>query len=306
MMGLLKTAIRKVLFLNQKPRKFVPVSLDPAAIEETVTLITGTSEIDISQRHCVVCHQPFMIAVALPKGQLDVQLRAARIGIRKNGAMMASVDGIFRKNVGIGSNEVFVLEATSSKCYQLSSIHQYVLLKRYFLRNKKDTYMEGKMYSAVYSFPRRVVAVSYRDNEYVNIFPMDFQCAIDNELHLFGLRTTNVTLGKILAAKKLVVSDTDGADIQVIYALGRNHSATPPSLEALPFATNESDLFRFPVPAFSSSYREIEIQHTENLGTHAIMIGRIVNMRQLRPGSAPIHHVHFFEFARSSYENLLD
>ena len=306
MKALLRSVVKKILFKNKEPRKFIPIHLSPGAIQETVALIAGTFEIDISQIHCVVCHRPFMMAVVLSQKDFNFDFKSARIEIRKMNKIKAKVDIELRKNIPGDGRHVLVFEITDSRCYQLNSVHQYVLLKRYFLRHKKDSYLEGKIYSAMYSFPRRVIVVSYRDNDYVNIFPMDFQCRSDSGLHLFGLRTTNVTLAKILATKKVLVADTDGANIKHIYALGRNHSAVPPSLADLPFRTIDSDSFGFPVPAFSSSYAEIEIIHYEELGTHTLMIGKVLNAREFRPQGPLFHHVHFFEFIDSTYRALMD
>ncbi len=106
-------------------------------------------------------------------------------------------------------------------------MHRLVLFA-YFLRSKKNTYHHRKVISALYSYPRRIIIVSYKDDNYYNIFPMDIQGYIAEEkLYILGLRTTNVTLNKILEGKKVVVCDTDTVDINTVYDLGKHSSAAP-------------------------------------------------------------------------------
>lgn len=87
-----------------------------------------------------------------------------------------------------------------------------------------------------------------------------------------------------------------------MYALGAHHSKAPPELENLPFRFEESELLKFPVPAFSSSYREIEITDHFKLGSHMMFVGRIINSKKLRDSHTSLYHIHFFEQLKSGYD----
>ena len=145
--------------------------------------------------------------------------------------------------------------------------------------------------------------VSYKDDSYCNMFPMDIHSHIAGEgLYLLGLRTTNLTLNKMLEAKKVVVCDTDNVDINTVYTLGKQPSASPIPLNELPFGTVESEQFGFPVPNFSGSYKEIEIIHHRKMGFHMLMVGRVVNAKQLKPNPQSFYHIGFLQFQQGGYQ----
>jgi flavin reductase (DIM6/NTAB) family NADH-FMN oxidoreductase RutF len=190
------------------------------------------------------------------------------------------------------------------KNYQLSALHRLVLFA-YFLRSKANTYYSRKVISALYSYPRKIIIVSYRDDAYYNIFPMDIQGFIEQEnIYILGLRTTNITLSKILEAKKVVISDTDTVEINTVYNLGKHSSSTPTPKDKLPFGTNDSELFGFPVPDFTGSYKEIEIIHHKKMGYHMLLVGKVVNSKKLKPQTSSLYHVGFLQFQKSNYQSI--
>lgn len=301
MKQLLKAFSSKLLFRNRTQKTFIPIRVSPSDINERVFLVSGGNKINVTQEHCIVCHSPFCIAVWSKQSRTS----ANAIEITSNGKTAAELDVIVKHEVEWRGNFVTVYEITKAKCKQLPYWHQYILLKRYFLRKKKDTFFEGMTYGATYSFPRRVIAVSYKDESYFNIFPMDFQCFVEKgNVIILGLRTTNTTLKKILESRRVVVSDTTSVDMKTIYDLGRNHSAAPPSLDQLPFKVITSEKLGFYVPEFSATYKELEIVNSIEIGTHTMMIGNLINSKRLREDASFVHHIHFFEFVTSHYTEL--
>jgi hypothetical protein len=159
--------------------------------------------------------------------------------------------------------------------------------------------------SALYSYPRRIIIVSYSDEHYTNVFPMDIQGYIQEEnMYILGLRTTNVTLDKILEAKKVVVSDTDAVELNTVYDLGKHSSKAPTPTDKLPFGVSKSEIFGFPVPDFTGSYKEIEIIQHKKMGYHMLMVGRIVNAKQIKTNPSSLYHVGFLQFKMGNYESI--
>ena len=157
----------------------------------------------------------------------------------------------------------------------------------------------------MYSYPRSIIIVSYKDADYCNIFPMDIHGYIqEEEMYLLGLRTTNVTLDKILAAKKVVVCDTNDVDINTVYDLGKHSSKSPAAPDHLPFKTTESELFRFPVPDFVGSYKEIEIITNKKMGYHMLMIGKVLNKKQVKDDPSSLYHIGFLQFQKGNYKSI--
>jgi hypothetical protein len=77
--------------------------------------------------------------------------------------------------------------------------------------------------------------------------------------------------------------------------LGKHHSQSPPSLEALPFSTITSKTFGFPVPAFAEKYNELRIEKTKDLGSHMLIWAQSVNEETLSPETKGIYHTHFLQ-----------
>src|SRR6267154_2702358 len=65
MKSLLKTIVKQVLFNNQNAKTFPAVKVSFDQLNEKVLMKQAGNAIDISERHCIVCHQPFCMAVWL-------------------------------------------------------------------------------------------------------------------------------------------------------------------------------------------------------------------------------------------------
>lgn len=297
-----KSAVKRLLFKNLDLKDYFAVRIAAGRPEEKVWLKNGNSRLDISEKHCVACEKPFCIAVLVSAGEFHQFSSGKPELVITNGTRISTWLALSLEWQTEEDEHVIALfEIEKVKCYQLSQFKQYILLK-YYLGKGKLSYRERKIYGALYSYPRSVVVVSYKEEGYYNIFPMDFQCYVaGRNRYMLGLRTTNITVEKILRAKKVVISDTDTIDISTIYALGRHHSGEPPGINELPFHTTDSERFKFPVPAFSASYREIELTGHYRTGSHLLLIGKVVNTKEIRKGSSPLYHIHFFQSTQSHY-----
>ncbi|AYB31163.1 flavin reductase family protein [Chryseolinea soli] len=294
MKALLKSIAKRVLFGNRVAKSFPAVRIPIGKVEEKVFLSWPDGRLDISERHCIVCHAPFCLSVWLtPEEWRRVETNVPTISVTTGEKIHAELITAVVKKIDVANGFLVVVKAEKAFCHQKSAWFQY-FIRRYF--KNKNSAEEDKFYAAAYSYPRRVIAVSFRDESYYNIFPMDFQCHIPQSgLYVLGLRTTNITLQKIIQSEKIVIGDTDGAELSVIYALGNNHSSQPPSIEQLPFTVSASEAFHFPVPDFSASYKEIRLIGHYNLGTHTMLVGEIVNAREVREKQSYLYHISFLQ-----------
>jgi flavin reductase (DIM6/NTAB) family NADH-FMN oxidoreductase RutF len=175
----------------------------------------------------------------------------------------------------------------------------------WLIRSKKNTLYSRKVISALYAYPRSIIIVSYRDENYCNIFPMDIHGYIaEEDMYILGLRTTNVALNKILETKKVVICDTDTVDINTVYTLGKHASASPTPISELPFGITGSELFGFPVPDFTGSYKEIEVVQHRKMGYHMLMVGKVVNSKSIKPKTSSFYHVGFLQFETGTYKSI--
>jgi len=297
--------IKKLLFKDKQIRTFMITRLLERQIEETVVLEKGKYRVEVTKNHGMICLDPFCVAVLLPteKGAL-MGTGEAKILILKKDKLNASISVSFIETVAIENSALLLYRINGAQNHQLSILHRLVFFA-VLIRSKKNTYNSRRVISALYSYPRAIIIVSYRDDGYYNMFPMDIQSYMEREgLYILGLRTTNVTLDKIIAAKKVVVCDTDSVDIATVYNLGKHSSASPTKIEDLPFATGNSGLFGFPVPAFAGSYKEVEIIHHRKMGYHMLLVGKVVNAEQLKPDPSSLYHVGFLQSQKGNYTSI--
>jgi flavin reductase (DIM6/NTAB) family NADH-FMN oxidoreductase RutF len=305
MKAVFRSIFRKLLFKNRTAREYPAVRISNEEVLEKVTLRFGSHTVDITKTHAVVCQTPFYMAIWVEPDTIQNYLPASyEVSIHRGTKLIAKLEANLYHIIHENGLSIMVLNLQQGRSFLINYPQQQLLLS-YFVRKRNITFREGAIYGALYSYPRRVIVVSYREQEYFNIFPMDFQCLLEDKgLYFFGLRTTNITLQKILTAKKLVVSNTDTVDLSTIYLLGKHHSSVPPSPETLPFQLLESEVYKFPVPSFSSAYKEVEVLTSFPLGTHTFFVGKVVNSKKVRAGSSSIYHFHFFGSLEASYPEI--
>lgn len=297
--------INKLFFNKSKIQTFYISRLHAGEIAEKVYLKNGAYQADITSTNSMICLDPFCMATWLPAEQADlVTGQKAEILFVKDSRLNALISVSLIEKMQTPKGFLFLYKVEKVKNYQLSALHRLVLFA-YFLRSKANTYYSRKVISAMYSYPRSIIIVSYKDDNYCNIFPMDIHGYIEEEnMYILGLRTTNVTLNKILTAKKVVVCDTNGVDINTVYDLGKHSSKSPTAPDHLPFKTTESELFKFPVPDFVGSYKEIGIIANKKMGYHMLMVGKVLNKKQVKDNPSSLYHIGFLQFQKGNYKSI--
>jgi len=297
--------IRKLFFNDTAIKTFFITRLHDDQVLERVFLKKGRLKIDVTRHHSMICLDPFCVAAWISAEHVtSPDLEKASLIFFKGQTRNASINLSLIERIPTEHGILLLYKIENVKNHQLTILHRLVLFA-YFLRSKANTYYSRKVISALYSYPRKIIIVSYEDEAYYNIFPMDIQGFIEeDDIYTLGLRTTNATLNKILEAKKVVVCDTDAVDINTIYNLGRHSSIAPISKDDLPFGTSESELFGFPVPDFTGSYKEIEIVQHKKMGYHMLMIGKVVNSKKIKSKTSSLYHVGFLQFQKSNYQNI--
>jgi flavin reductase (DIM6/NTAB) family NADH-FMN oxidoreductase RutF len=300
-MGLLN----RIFFNGTKIQTFAITRLAADEVEEKVSLKNGSQNFDITRHHGMICLDPFCVGVWLPNEEVSLlDQQPASLQFTKGNKLNASIKVSLIEKIATEHGALLLYKIDKAKNYQLSALHRLMLFG-HFLKSKKNTYHHRKTISALYSYPRNIIIVSYKDDDYYNIFPMDIHSYIEEEgLYILGLRTTNVTLKKILKAKKVVVCDTDSVDIKTVYDLGKHSSKEPTKIEDMPFGTSKSEQFGFYIPDFVGSYKEIEIIQHKKMGYHMLMVGRVVNFKKINPKPESLYHVGFLQYQMGNYKNI--
>lgn len=295
---------RELLLGHSNPQNYPAIRLKDVEVKEHVLLYNDGKVTDITARHSIICERPFCIAIFFPKEQHVEGLNSIEIRVKRENKTVARLQLTLKDKIEDYQTAILIYNIEDVRNYQINNIRQYFLM-RHFLRAKKLTRKEGKIYAALYSYPRKVVIISYEEEGYYNLFPMDFRHYYEqDDLYVFGLRSTNITLEKILKAGKLVACNTDAAKLKDIYFLGKHHSSAPPEKSGMPFNLVQSELYKFPVPVFSASYKEVKIMGSRIIGSHVLMIGKVENEKTTRPNETSVYHIHYFEYVKAGYMQL--
>jgi hypothetical protein len=300
----MKGLLKKILLGDVTVAEYSTITI-PGEIEQRVFFQYLHTTIDVSTIHWLLCLEPVVFGIWLTHGDVSVdpgKEKAATLyfthapgknqEVAKKHAI-ATVSLQYVDQIDEAGGTLFLFASVESRIYHVNKLRTLLLFNKYY-KNPKWPFDRYKSLIAAYSYPRRVRIISFKQGDYYNIFPMDLLGTIPGAgKQVFGLRHTNVTLGKIIETKKIVLSEVPYKYKDVIYQLGKHHGGSPPPLSALPFGIQTTDTFGFPVPEWAESYKEIELERTRDLGSHMLLWGNIANERIFRNSAGSLYHIHF-------------
>lgn len=298
----MKSFIRRLLVGNHIIREYATVTI-PDGIQEKVYLEVNGPLINVSHQHWLLCIEPVIFGIWIENPAHKAALhQATTCRLYFNGqpaAPNAGAEAVMRftrlQTIEEETGTLFLLQQEKSFIYQLNRLKQYLVFRRYYRKNGL-TFPRFKSFVAAYSYPRRIRVISFRQDDYYNIFPMDLLGEIGSHRYVFGLRHSNIALNKIIATGKLVVAEAPYTQKETIYRLGTHHSSVPPSLHTLPFKVAASKHHGFPIPEWALSYREINILKTINLGSHMLLWGATADPQELQAPSSHLYLLHFLHY----------
>ena len=198
-----------------------------------------------------------------------------------------------------GNGTLFLFRVLSTVIHHMGALRTCLLYQKFY-KKPGVTYERLKAVAAAYTYPRRVRIISFRfddDNNY--IFPMDLLADIRPAgRYLLGMRHSNQVLKRIIEVRQIVVAEAPAGYKQMVYELGRNHSAAPPPIHQLPFGVVASRRWGYYLPEWVESYKEITIRKTLDLGSHMLLCGEWNEEVILKTATPRLHHIHFIFFIR--------
>jgi hypothetical protein len=296
----MKRLIRKILLGDTPVSEYSTVTVKDEIIER-VYLEVGDIKKDISNTHWLLCLSPIVFGVWFTKKE-DTLFTGNELSRKMyfkdsdpSGMDVAVLELKLFAKIEEEDGTLILLKLDKVSIKHISRIRTWVLFQRYYKKPEQDFY-KLKSYSAAYSYPRKVRLISFKEDNWFNIFPMDLVGDIPmSKRYVFGLRHSNVTLARIIETKKMVVSEIPYQFKDIIYQLGKHHHQ-PLSDSKPPFDLIQTDIFGFPIPAWAISYKEIEIVKTLNLGSHMLLWGEEINVQNLGSPSGHLYHIHFLHY----------
>ncbi|MEO8764211.1 MAG: hypothetical protein ABI416_07985 [Ginsengibacter sp.] len=311
----MKRFFRKILLGDSRIEEYSTITA-ANGVRENVFFTTGKFNANISQSHWLLSLDPIVLGVWLKKDKEKVTINAkakSRIYFctsaaenfaiaRKNAIAVSKV--IYLDKIEDTEGALYLLKVVHSRIFHVNIIKTRVFFFKYY-KKPQWPFAKYKSLIAAYSFPRKVRIVSFKLDDYFNIFPMDLLGEIPRtNKYVFGLRHTNITLPKIIEFQKIVVSEVPYIYKDTIYALGKHHGGQPLSIDALPFEVTETGNFGFFIPQWADSYKEIRILKTINLGSHMLLWGEVLTEKILQPSRGNLYHIHFLLYHRQKLKNV--
>ncbi|HWK04826.1 MAG TPA: hypothetical protein VNS58_14395 [Puia sp.] len=288
----MKSRIRKMLMGDTVFSEYSKITVSDD-IREEVYLVIGGTRIEVSRDHWILCIEPIVFGVWIEKGRLPHQ-GGMECHLYFGGEADLTLEVVDRIEEEEGA--LLLMKLQKSRIYTFPFIKTWLLYYRYYRRGGLS-FERFKSFVAAYCYPRRIRLISFRQNDYFNMFPMDLLGDIAGpRRYVFGLRHSNTALPRILETRKLVVSEVSHVHKDIIYQLGKHHSGSPPSLDNLPFGVRLSKDFAFYIPDLVESYKEIRILRTMNLGSHMLLWGEASEEQRLTGPADHLFLVHFLHY----------
>lgn len=148
-----------------------------------------------------------------------------------------------------------------------------------------------------YLCPRPVVLVSVDAPGRGNIFPMDLIGPLGRSgLFSLALRSTNVSRPIMREVGRVALSHVPATMKAHVYALSAHHTQPPADWNALPFPTRRSKDGGIPSVAAALRIQELNLVHSQDIGSHTFFLGRLASDENLARGEQ-LHHTSGFHQA---------
>jgi hypothetical protein len=305
----MKSWIRKMLIGDTVFTEYSKITT-PDDIPEKVYFEVAGRCIEVGNRQWVLCIEPIVMGVWLTEADLlhtapmppatDCKLYFSSPETDMPATIKRSAEAVMQLEVVDQIREaggtLLLLRLKKTHLYPFPSLKTRLLYFRYYRRGGLS-FDKFCNFVSPYSYPRRVRLISFRQDEYFNIFPMDLLGNIPGQRwYVFGLRHTNKALARIIETGKIVVSEVSKEHKDILYELGKHHSGNAPSLDQLPFGVSPSRLFGFPIPDLAESYKEVSIHKTMDLGSHMLLWGEYQTDERITTPSDHLFIVHFLHY----------
>lgn len=291
----MRSLLTKILYKGIPIKEYASITVGNHILER-VFLKINDSITDVSQEHWVLCLQPIVFGIWLNKpADFPTQETGYKIFFKEMvpHKKLAEIQLSFFNSIEEQDGTLLLLKEDRSRLFHTSFIETRLLYSAYYQKTG-FSFKKFNSYVSAFSYPRKVRLVSFQNEDYYNIFPMDFVGKIGTtNRYVFGLRHTNQSLSRIIETKKVIVSEVPFRYKEDIYKLGNYHSSSPPPLNQLPFNTLASKSFGFPVPEWAQCYNEIRITQTMSLGSHMLLWGESQHEEILNTGTGNLYHIHF-------------
>jgi flavin reductase (DIM6/NTAB) family NADH-FMN oxidoreductase RutF len=277
------------------------VAVAPPQQTVVASLRWGSAAADVTTDHTVASLRPLTIATSLDAGPHPV----IEYRDRASGRLLGVLQLARATTVSTEGNTVtlYHVAAGGHRClaWPLRPWNAW-LQNRLMRRNTSSPHSlmapaATQQLMIAYLCPRPVVLVSVDAPDHHNIFPMDLIGPLGcSGLFTLALRSTNVSVPTMRKSRRVALSCMPATMKDAVYALSVHHKQPLSDWETLPFPVRRSRAFGMPAVATALRIRELDIVHSEEVGSHTLFLGRIVS-EETQTKDAQLHHTAGFHQA---------
>lgn len=297
------------------PQQCIVGMSDPQS-EISVVLQGKDALLDVTHNNVMASARPLTIGIGFtresnPGLARDLQPVLAFREVDGEKRLLAEIRLRFVDSLPLGQDELCLY--TASKCRNYC-IPRGRLWMRYFYDACRQWWSEMQSGApalrmpmrelhcvfAFYVCPRPVVLVSVADGDRGNIFPMDLIGPVGTLHFTLALHNNSPILPLVARSRRIALSSVPVSHSSLAFELGKNHKRPFVEWENLPFVTVRSIAFGLPVPEFSPRVKELEIEIVRTLGSHTLLVGRVVKERWKENG-LQLFQIHGFYQARRQH-----
>lgn len=274
----MRRLIASVLFgqsLRHRPVALAPSEQKPVA---AMAALDG-AERDISAMLFPIALSPLLLGLASAE-DAPAQL-TIRMVDRASSQVLGSLDGIRAGAIDHPAGRITLLRPrhASVRCIRGALLGwRYALAWRQAQHNLKDphafhmSFADLRALNVFYMMPRPVYLISTVHADASNIFPMDLVGPLGEGMFLLALRLTSPSVELMRESGRIVAAGAPAAVKQAVYQLGNHHKKRSIDWDTLPVAVEPSPKFGIPTPSGPLGVRELEVIHSEPIGSHMLFV----------------------------------
>lgn len=267
----------------------------------TATLHWDGSSADVTADHTVASLVPLVIATSLDAGQHPVlEYRDSATGKLLGVLRLAQKASVATEKTSI---ILYHVTAGEHRCLGWPlRVWNGWLQNRLMLKNRSPQHFAPEPAAVqqlmiAYLCPRPVILVSVDTSGHRNIFPMDLIGPLERSgLFSLALRSTSVSVPVMREVRRVALSSIPATMKAAVYQLAGHHKQPLSGWNALSFPVRPSREFGIPAVAAALRIQELDIVHSQEVGSHMLFLGRIVSDEKLA-GGTQLHHTAGFHQA---------
>ncbi|WP_233842559.1 flavin reductase family protein [Dyella sp. 2HG41-7] len=279
------------------------VAIAPPSNAVTATLHWHGDSADVTKDHTVASLMPLVIATSLDAGKRPL----LEYRDRATGKLLGALHLAYAGSIAIDTRSLTLYHVAAGEHHCLGWPRRpwnAWLQNRQMQKHRAPHHLAMESAAVqqlmiAYLCPRPVILVSVDVPGHRNIFPMDLIGPLERSgFFSLALRSTNISQPVMREARRVALSNIPSDMKDTVYKLAEHHKLPLNDWKSLPFPVCPSREFGIPTVASALRVQELDIVHSQEIGSHMFFLGRIASEESLTQGTQLHHTPGFYQAYR--------